>query len=121
MTGPVFNYFEHVDPSSCESRANWHALGATRGRGRQDRGHTATVPVKDIYVYPSRRDWRARLCADGQGAPAAAPRRPAAADWAAEEFGQADLGDERLSKRLQALARDFFAQPQANIPPSRYT
>lgn len=96
--------------------ANWHALGATRGRGRQDRSHTAALPVKDIYVYPLRRDWRARLCAGAQMAPPAAPRRPAAEDWAEEEFGQADLGDARLSKRLRALARDFFAQPQANIP-----
>ena len=96
--------------------ANWHALGATRGRGRQDRCHTASVPVKDSYVYPLRRGWRASVCADGPGAPATAPRRPAAEDWAAEEFGHADLGDARLAKRLQALARDFFAQPQANLP-----
>jgi len=96
--------------------ANWHYLGATRGRGRQDRSHTAALPVKDIYVYPLRRDWRARLCAGAQMAPPAAPPRPAAADWAAEEFGQVALGDARLAKRLQTLARDFFAQPQANIP-----
>lgn len=26
MTGPVFNYFEHADPSSCESRAKAEEL-----------------------------------------------------------------------------------------------
>lgn len=38
--------------------ANWLAAGATTGRTRQDR-HTCThAPVKDIYLYPLRRDFR---------------------------------------------------------------
>jgi hypothetical protein len=26
-------------------------VGTTRGRSRQDRDHTCTVPLKDIYLY----------------------------------------------------------------------
>jgi hypothetical protein len=36
--------------------------------------------------------------------------------WAEQEFGNAQLGDRRLSRRLVALARDFVARPSASIP-----
>ena len=42
--------------------ANWLRVGATQGRTRQDRYSTLQVPVKDIYVYPLRRDFREVLC-----------------------------------------------------------
>jgi len=96
--------------------ANWRHLGRTRGRGRQDRHHVASLPVKDVYVYPLQRRWREELCASPQPPVPIASSRPTPQDWAEEEFGSAKLGDERLSKRLLMLARDFFAQPQANIP-----
>jgi hypothetical protein len=38
--------------------ANWLAVGATTGRTRQDRHTCIQVPVKDIYLYPLRRDFR---------------------------------------------------------------
>jgi len=38
--------------------ANWLAVGATTGRTRQDRHTCLQVPVKDIYLYPLRRDFR---------------------------------------------------------------
>jgi hypothetical protein len=38
--------------------ANWIKVGSTRGRSRQDRDQKLQVPVKDIYVYPLRRDFR---------------------------------------------------------------
>jgi hypothetical protein len=37
-------------------------------------------------------------------------------DWAAEEFGEADLGDERLNYRLAELARTLGDRPQASLP-----
>lgn len=37
---------------TCYKAANWVCVGATRGRGRQDRGHSAAVPVKDVWLYP---------------------------------------------------------------------
>lgn len=38
------------------------------------------------------------------------------ADWAREEFAQANLGDARLSQRLVALARRLAASPHASLP-----
>jgi hypothetical protein len=38
--------------------ANWLAVGATTGRTRQDRHSCIQAPVKDIYLYPLRRDFR---------------------------------------------------------------
>jgi len=41
--------------------ANWLCLGSTTGRSRQDRYSTLRVPVKDVYVYPLRHDFRREL------------------------------------------------------------
>jgi hypothetical protein len=41
--------------------ANWLAVGATTGRTRQDRHTCIQAPVKDIYLYPLRRDFREAL------------------------------------------------------------
>jgi hypothetical protein len=41
--------------------ANWACLGSTTGRSRQDRYSTLCVPVKDVYVYPLRKDFRREL------------------------------------------------------------
>ena len=46
---------------TCYRAANWICVGSTQGRSRQDRTHTLRVPVKDIYVYPLRPDFRERL------------------------------------------------------------
>jgi hypothetical protein len=46
---------------TCYRAANWICIGQTQGRSRQDRRHTLNVPVKDIYVYPLRPDFRERL------------------------------------------------------------
>ena len=43
--------------------ANWLAVGATRGRTRQDRHTRIQAPVKDIYLYPLRRSFREALAA----------------------------------------------------------
>lgn len=95
--------------------ANWIHLGETKGRGRQDRANEHAVAVKDIYVYPLRKEAQAILC-DGPRQEVVTPVRPALVDWADEELGAAELGDVRRVKRLLSLARDFYAQPQANIP-----
>jgi hypothetical protein len=64
------------------------------------------------------KDARAVLCSDegavGGSAISTGEKRPA--DWAEEEFGDADLGDQRLTKRLVEIVRDFSARPQASIP-----
>jgi uncharacterized protein DUF4338 len=38
--------------------ANWTWAGYTKGRGKLDRGHQHTQPVKDVYLYPLHRRWR---------------------------------------------------------------
>jgi hypothetical protein len=90
--------------------ANWQQVGASCGRGRQDRSRTHAVSRKDLYLYPLQADWREQL----QRLPPQA--QCAHVDWAAEEFSAARLGDARLEARLLSLARDFYAQPRAQIP-----
>jgi hypothetical protein len=48
---------------TCYKAANWLCIGATKGRGRQDRYKRIHVPVKDIYLYPLANDFKQRLCA----------------------------------------------------------
>jgi len=43
---------------TCYKAANWLKIGQTKGRSRQDRDGKLKVPVKDIFVYPLRRDFR---------------------------------------------------------------
>ena len=47
---------------TCYRAANWIHQGATTGRTRQDRYTTLKVPVKDLYLYPLRSDFRSLLC-----------------------------------------------------------
>lgn len=43
---------------TCYRAANWNRLGQTKGRGKCDRSHSANIPVKDIYVYPLKKNFR---------------------------------------------------------------
>jgi hypothetical protein len=42
--------------------ASWICIGQTRGRGRNDRTHEEGAPIKTIWLYPLRADFRTRLC-----------------------------------------------------------
>jgi hypothetical protein len=95
---------------TCYRASNWVRVGVTQGRGRQDAGHLSLLPVKQVLVYALQRQARERL---GGGEPAAPPPPR---DWAEQEFGGAELGDQRLNQRLLTLARDFYARPQARLP-----
>ncbi|MFQ5641822.1 MAG: Druantia anti-phage system protein DruA, partial [bacterium] len=46
---------------TCYKAANWLNIGRTKGRSRQDRDRTFKVSVKDVFVYPLRRDFRKLL------------------------------------------------------------
>lgn len=46
---------------TCYKAANWRMVGETKGRTRNDRNNTIHVPVKYVYVYPLRKDFRCRL------------------------------------------------------------
>jgi hypothetical protein len=41
--------------------ANWHLIGETKGLGRNNRNNEPSLTIKDIYMYPLRRDFRAIL------------------------------------------------------------
>jgi hypothetical protein len=98
---------------TCFQAANWIRVGSTQGRGRQDAARQRDETVKDIYVRPLVADFRQRL-----GLPPHSGRGPLpigagleAETWAQQEFGDAPLGDHRLSQRLVRSA-----QVQADHP-----
>jgi hypothetical protein len=103
---------------TCYKAANWVQVGATQGRGRMDRERAYSAPIKDVYVYPLQRGARQGLGVEPQPQPIRGRLREAgvAQDWAKEELGEVDLGDQRLRKRLVSIAQAFYARPQANIP-----
>ncbi len=43
---------------TCYKASNWHLVGSTKGRGRNDRSHSTELPVKDIYLYPLSKTFR---------------------------------------------------------------
>lgn len=47
---------------TCYKAANWIHVGQTTGRGKKCPVHEAVIPVKDIWLYPLRKDFRATLC-----------------------------------------------------------
>lgn len=98
---------------ACYRAANWIRVGQTKGRGRQDRYSKHEETIKDIYVYPLEKDFRARLgLAAGAGL---GPLGPAdgldGTNWAKQEFGGAPLGDARLSRRLVNIAQSKAEKP----------
>jgi hypothetical protein len=49
---------------TCYRAANWLRLGKTSGRTRNDDGHRARAPVKDVYFYPLVKHLREELSGD---------------------------------------------------------
>jgi hypothetical protein len=101
---------------TCYRAANWHYLGLTQGRGRQDGKREASISPKHVLVFPLQRNWRKVLTAP-RPLPRLTPtgRTQPPVDWVAEEFGRCQLNS-RLTQRLLTLTRDFWARPMANIP-----
>jgi hypothetical protein len=93
--------------------ANWIRVGRTKGRGRQDRLLQRAESIKDIYVYPLEKNFRAAIgLAPDAGLGSLRPTDGLDADiWAEKEFGGAPLGDERLSDRLVNVARAKAEKP----------
>ncbi len=46
---------------TCYKAANWRYLGQTKGRGKLGPAGKQSVPIKDLWVYPLDRAFRARL------------------------------------------------------------
>ena len=102
---------------TCFRAANWTRVGETAGRGRfAPPGQR--VPVKSIFLYPLRRDFRAVLGADAPPPEGAlGPAQGLALDqFAHNEMGGAQLGDLRLSKRLVRTTSMQAAAPTLSIP-----
>src|SRR5487761_2629424 len=47
---------------TCYRAANWVRLGQTQGRTRNDREHSISASVKDVYLYPLTKGFRQKLC-----------------------------------------------------------
>ncbi|MDQ1249911.1 MAG: hypothetical protein QG597_4288 [Actinomycetota bacterium] len=92
---------------TCYRAANWRRVGRSKGRGRYDRDRQVAEGTKDIYLYCLDADFRSHMgLADDAGAVALEPAEGLDGDqWAEKEFGQAPLGDRRLSTRLVSIAR----------------
>ncbi|MEN8132758.1 MAG: IS4 family transposase [Pseudomonadota bacterium] len=97
---------------TCYQASNWIEVGQTSGRGRQDSAYECPETVKAIYLYPLERDFRNWMEIER-------PTREAleitdgldGEQWAHNEFGGAQLGDERLNKRLVDSARVQAEKP----------
>jgi hypothetical protein len=46
---------------TCYRAANWIFAGRTQGRGKLDRQHRRSLPVKDILLYPLHKNFRRKL------------------------------------------------------------
>ncbi|MDR1194752.1 MAG: DUF4338 domain-containing protein, partial [Peptococcaceae bacterium] len=62
---PLYSLETYVERArfigTCYKAANWRLVGETTGRGRDSASSKATLPVKDVYVYPLSADFRERL------------------------------------------------------------
>ena len=98
---------------TCYQASNWEAIGQSQGRGRQDRKHENSKSLKTIYVYALEADLRTRMgVAEPIGLlPLEIAEGLDGAEWAANEFGGANLGDQRLNERLVDSARALAAMP----------
>jgi hypothetical protein len=46
---------------TCYRAANWHHVGLTTGRGKNDLTHKANRSIKAVWIYPLRKDFREKL------------------------------------------------------------
>jgi hypothetical protein len=106
---------------TCYKATNWSAIGQTQGRGRQDREHKVAKSIKTIYVYAIESEWRLKMgVAEPVGVqPLEIGQGLDADQWAAQEFGGANLGDSRLAERLVASAQALGAMPGRTLSGAR--
>ena len=99
---------------SCYKAANWIRVGQTKGRGRNGLNHAAKS-IKDVYLYALVKGLPDRV---GVKPPTVSALSVESGldgpSWAEHEFGDCELGDERLTQRLVKIARDQAAQPNGS-------
>lgn len=98
---------------TCYKAANWELVGQTKGRGRQDSKNEYKETIKDIYVFPLDIDFRTKM-----GGVTVKEVEPLSVNevvdddqWAQNEFGDAQLGDQRRAKRLVEIADNKMKSP----------
>ena len=47
---------------TCYKAANWINIGQTSGRGKKSSSHLQLIPIKDIWLYPLRKNFANVLC-----------------------------------------------------------
>jgi len=103
----IESFVDEAWPGTCYQAANWQKIGKTKGRGRQDKDNQYALSCKAIYVYPVDKDFRQTMGLPvnaGLGALKVTDGLDGN-QWAEHEFGDAPLGDARLSKRLVNIAQ----------------
>ena len=99
---------------ACYQAANWIRVGQTKGRGRTG-ARQASKSIKDVYLYPLVSDLRQRV---GVKPPVVEAMEPGSgldrAGWAEQEFGDCELGDERLTRRVVKIVGDQATKPGAS-------
>jgi hypothetical protein len=98
---------------TCYKAANWQLIGRSKGSGRQGPARQQTETIKDIYVYPLDQDFRSKMGLPEQSgfSSLALLSGQDGEQWSQSEFGEAPLGDKRLSKRLVEIGRKLGANP----------
>ena len=99
---------------SCYKAANWIPVGQTKGRGRNG-PHHAGKSIKDVYLYALVNDFQDRVGVKPPTVSALSLEEGLdEPGWAEQEFGDCELGDERLTRRLVKMVCDQAAQPNAS-------
>lgn len=98
---------------TCYQASNWIKVGQSQGRGRQDSQKQSSLPRKDIYLYPLVNNFRQLmgLTEDAGDVPLEPTFGLTSDTWAENEFGRAELGDKRLTRRLVDIVRNFSINP----------
>jgi hypothetical protein len=99
---------------ACYKAANWVRVGQTKGRGRNGLNRP-DKSIKEVYLYALVKDLRDRV---GVNPPTVNPLNAESgledSGWAEHEFGDCELGDERLTRRLVKIVSDQAAQPHGS-------
>jgi len=95
---PIYLLETFIDPGRFRGTsyraANWIYLGLTTGRGKADLTHRANRPLKELWVYPLRLDFRIQLNQEYKAAAvseAAGPQRMLDLFGAAEERSRGQM------------------------------
>jgi len=99
---------------ACYQAANWIKVGQTKGRGRNG-ARDAGKSIKDVYLYSLVDDFHAQVGVQRFPLSGLDPQSGLDAQgWAEQEFGDCELGDKRLTKRVVKIVREQAAQPSGS-------